>query len=49
MDGHDSYASLSGVDSEKEVAKPVLVQIGADKEWRQIKHNMNMNREHLSH
>jgi hypothetical protein len=47
-DGHDSYASNSGVDSEKEkTSKPVIVAFGEDKQWRLSK--LSMNKEHLVH
>jgi hypothetical protein len=49
--GQDSYASNSGVDSEIEKrekqAKPVIMAIGSEREWKQTK--QNMNREHLAH
>lgn len=47
-DGHDSYASNSGVDSEKEkTSKPVIVAFGEDKQWRLSK--LSMNKDHLVH
>ena len=49
-EGQDSYASLSGVESERvdkkeKKEKPILVAVGADEEWAQAK----ITREQLVH